>query len=177
VLRKNLPCTLNLSEQAYNSIDMKKLHHRMKAMKTVDDQEIDFIFTFIQMLKINLGNSWYSPKHEVPQGGIFSPILFDYATYFLMGDLNTALLSPYQTSCPNHSNFINPKTTGLWVDDLVFVLRSPLLSLKPKLKLLLAILIRTSGDWGLKINFKKSGLMNFFSNMRNYTHLMTRKLF
>ena len=86
-----------------------------------------------------------------------------------MEDLNTALLSSYQMSFPNHPNLINPKTTGLWADDLVFVLRTPLLSLKPKLKLMLAILIRTSGDWGLKINFKKSGLMHFFSNMRNYT--------
>ena len=36
----------------------------MKAMKTVDDQEIDFILAFIQSLKINLDNSWYLQNME-----------------------------------------------------------------------------------------------------------------
>lgn len=74
-------------EQAFNSINMRKLFNRMKNLKhqgqpMFDIRELKFLFWAYQQLKIHIGKEQFKTKYGVPQGGINSPILFDWAIYF-----------------------------------------------------------------------------------------------
>ena len=156
-------------EQAYCSIDMKKLHERMKALQVIPAAELDFIFALFQRLKIHLGNSRYSACNGVPQGGRLSPILFDFAMHFMLEDMKHSFDQDFERLFPSHPNSVTPNSAAMWADDLAFVFRTPLLSFKEKLKLILSHLMRAGNSWGLRINFKKSAIMHFFTNMATYT--------
>ncbi len=156
-------------EQAYNSINMQKLHERMLRAEILPQDSTDFIFGIFQRLSIHLGKNSYSPTHGVPQGGRLSPILFNYAMFFMLDEVKSSLDLEYAALFPRHIQIFKAKEVKLWADDFALAFRTPLLTLKEKLKLLLKTLMAIGSQWGLRINFKKSGLMHLFTRNNNYS--------
>ncbi len=70
---------------AYNSINLRLLYQRMKDDHILEEDKLVFLFTIYSKLRIKL-NYESSSKNGVPQGGINSPILFNYSMYYFLTD-------------------------------------------------------------------------------------------
>ena len=73
-------------EAAYNSINLQLLFDRISNTNIIGFCKDDalFLFSLISKLNIHLGDSHFNPQFGVPQGGITSPILFNYAMFFML---------------------------------------------------------------------------------------------
>ena len=157
-------------EQAYNSINMWKLYKRMKdEIQTkkldLDPHHLDYIFFLVRQLKIHIGHQIFKPIHGVPQGGIISPTLFNFAMHYFLTDLAQTINSLTETQNTPHRQ-ITPERTGMWADDLAFIIQHLHLNSKEgqsDLKYTIRAYshhIYTIGlSWGLRVNWKKSALM------------------
>ena len=157
-------------EQAVNSINMWKLYTHMKNdiqsdILNIKMEHLDFVFTMIRRLKIHIGKEIFTPNHGVPQGGILSPIIFNYAMYYYL----TEVFNAYNRT-PDLQEYQKIRHRGLWADDMAVVLnaieRSTFL-FKASFATLIRLLTDIGQDWGLRINWSKSGLMRMFHNFRS----------
>ena len=71
-------------KEAYNSINMGLLFEKMKEDKILRNDELVFLFAIYSKLVIRLEKESFIPKNGVPQGGINSPILFNFAMYYFL---------------------------------------------------------------------------------------------
>ena len=153
-------------EQAYNSVNMGKLYNCMATSSTVSRESLDFIFWTYSNLNISLGNHSFNPKFGVPQGGINSPLLFDFAIYFMLEDFVKELNdTPIEMNYPDSK--INTDNHYLFADDAAFALHfrhRKFEVVKERLKNFILILHKVSKEWGLHINFKKSAIMPMFNS-------------
>jgi len=111
-------------EQVYNSVRMDKLKSRLESLSSLSKNEIDLLFWGYSQLKIQLGSEEFTPHHGVPQGGINSPILFDFALYFMMEDLVKYLKQNKEKHSDVNKQKINitEENSFLFADDTVFAL-------------------------------------------------------
>ena len=152
-------------EQAYNSVNLWLLYNKMSQeidKKTLDinPQHLQFVFYIIRRLNIKIGKQNYQPKHGVPQGGILSSVLFNFSMHYMLEDwlkiINPILLTEgYPT--------VSPDDLGLWADDMLIVFDLPDSNplVKNYLRIITKTLRETALKWGLRINWKKSGLIRF----------------
>lgn len=154
-------------EQAYNSINMARLYQRMRDL-THDGapmfakNDLDFIFWIYQQLQIKLGKETFQTKFGVPQGGVNSPILFDWAMYFMMEDLQPVLALYNNLGLMPCANIeATEKNSYHFADDAAYAfhLDGDISEHKETLKKFLWMLDAVSTEWGLKINWKKSAIM------------------
>ncbi len=112
-------------KQAYNSINMSILYERMIQDKILDKDKLTFLFEIYNRLRIHLGNYSYKPQNGVPQGGINSPILFNFAMYYFLKDsasrINTRL--KIIEDLPQTPKAMTPDNNFKWADDLASLLR------------------------------------------------------
>ena len=151
-------------EQAYNSIRLDKLILGLKKLPGVDKENLNFLFWAYSQLQICLGNYSFRPKHGVPQGGINSPILFNFALYFMLEELTKSLIDSQRmtTSGNKPKILVDYSNSFLFADDSAFAFKFRYSStewIKCRLKLFYKLLISVSRKWGLKINHNKSALM------------------
>ena len=111
----------------------------------------------------------------MPQGGINSSILFDFAMHFMLEEFVVE-----HTNSDNEkdvsNNHISEENSFLYADDTTFAFRyhATWIEVKQRLKNFISILRKKSKEWGLQINFKKSGLVHFLPlqpRLKNYTDL------
>lgn len=158
-------------EQAYNSVNMPLLHQRMKNLKhegslMFDLKELDFIFWAYQQLNVQLGSQSFQTNYGVPQGGINSPILFDWAMYFAHEDLQEVINRSERTSNQPRANDEN---SFFFADDAAygFHLTGPITGHKTFFKQFLQSLRLSSTKWGLNINWSKSAIMCILRRLGN----------
>ena len=109
-------------EQAYNSINLIKLAAKLKEKTSLDHNLIDFIFWTYSKLTFNLGKESYHPKNGVPQGGINSPILFDFAIYFMLEEFVAEYhVSPEESQ--HTDNKISENNSLFFADDAAYIFR------------------------------------------------------
>ena len=155
---------------------MDKLYQRINKKNSIykfmDETEIHFVFWAYQQLEIQLGDQIFKTLFGVPQGGINSPILFDWTLYFLMEDLQSLLNHLRDSGIGDQC--INEENTFLFADDSAFGFRlcTPEANHKTFFKSFLHRLCTTSLEWGLKINWDKSALMKF-SLVSGTCHLLS----
>ena len=131
----------------------------------LDPHHLDYIFFLVRQLKIHIGHQIFKPIHGVPQGGIISPTLFNFAMHYFLTDLAQTINSLTETQNTPHRQ-ITPERTGMWADDLAFIIQHLHLNSKEgqsDLKYTIRAYshhIYTIGlSWGLRVNWKKSALM------------------
>src|SRR5687768_16930191 len=103
---------------------------------------IDFIFWAYTKLNINLGKESYTPKNSLPQGGINSPILFDFAMHFMLEEF-VAEYHASELEKVYTDNKISEENSYMYVDDTTFLFRFVSLSwikVKKRLKSFFSIL-------------------------------------
>jgi len=71
----------------YNSSNRKRLFEMLVDEKFLAQEEANFLEWFYGNQSIYLEDSRFSPQYGLPQGGLNSPILFNYAMFFLMREL------------------------------------------------------------------------------------------
>jgi len=156
-------------EQAFNSINRQKLYQQMETDRILPKADLIFLFTIISKLEIHLGDEVFKPKHGVPQGGITSPILFNFAIYYMLKEFLGKLNS--HTNLYNTGTYITHDDLGLWADDLLIVMdffKQKVISSKV-LSTTLSTLKETGLEWGLRINWAKSAIVPFFTNQRSFS--------
>ena len=121
-------------EQAYNSINMWRLYSYIKRdietnLLNIKLEHLDFVFYLIRKLRIQIGKQIFQPKHGVPQGGILSPILFDFAMHYY----TTEAFQAYNSQIEELEGpwRIDPEDVGLWADDLAIVIEAFKKTLQP----------------------------------------------
>ena len=163
-------------EQAYNSVNLWLLYNKMseeidRKILNINLQHLQFVFYMIRRLNIRIGKQKFQPKHGVPQGGILSPILFNFSMHYMLEEwlliVNSLLLTEgYPT--------ISSDDLGLWADDMLVVFDLPDSNsiTRNYLRIITKTLRITALKWGLRINWKKSGLIKFFKNLKSKTYAM-----
>ncbi len=84
---------------AYNSINMSLLYERMKKDKVMEDDRLTYLFGIYSRLTLKLDKESFPPKNGVPQGGINSPILFNYAMYYFLTEAAERINSRIEKNC------------------------------------------------------------------------------
>ena len=140
-------------EQAYNSINLGRLKESLENNNILPLQELNFIFKMITSLVIYIGDSNFKPRHGVPQGGIISPILFNFAMNFYLTEVLDRLRF--------EGMLIEPKQFIAWADDLAITLRLSEQECRRTVPKILSYLVSYGREWGLRIKFKKSALQRF----------------
>ena len=160
-------------KEAYNSINMSLLYEKMKEDNIMEDDKLIFLFTIYSRLVIRLDKESFTPKNGVPQGGINSPILFNFAMYYFLTEAATIVNMRIRLSCglPKLPDPMTPRKNFLWADDLATLLKVHPNRAKDFIKIYLEGLIETGEKWGLTINFSKSAVMDFFTHKTSYDHL------
>ncbi len=160
-------------KQAYNSINMKVLYEKMIHDKILEKDKLTFLFEIYSRLRIHLGNYSYKPQNGVPQGGINSPILFNFAIYYFLSDaaerINTSL--KVLEALPIKPEAMSPDRNFKWADDLASLLQVHPNRAKLWIRTYFTILIEEGDKWGLHINFSKSAIMEMFTSRSNYNFL------
>ena len=159
--------------QAYNSVNLELLHKRMNDDKIMDEKKLTYLFSLYSRLKIFLHEHSYQPKKGVPQGGINSPILFNYAMFYFFRDAaeRINLQIKLKDGLFFSPNLVTPRKTFLWADDLANLIIAHPNKAKTYIKIFFTILIEEGEKWGLFINFDKCGIMEMFTSRRNYNYL------
>jgi len=163
-------------QNAFNSINRKKLFDEFKRRNILEENEANFLLWLYSNQIIQCEDSTIQTLFGVPQGGINSPILFNFCMYFMMEEL----IPECETIATRHLNRtpITMKTivpcvdnTFVFADDLAFHLYGPTESnaLQLYFKEFIPILSNHSENWGLRINFKKSGLLPLFKSKKEWT--------
>ncbi len=160
-------------KEAYNSINMGLLYEMMKIDKILDEDKLTYLFTLYSKLKIRLNKESFSPKNGVPQGGINSPILFNFAMYYFLSEAARTINYKIQFSChlPQGITVMTPEKNFLWADDLASLIKAHPHRAKEFIKIYFETLIEASHKWGLPINFDKSAIMEFFTLRTSYDYL------
>jgi len=154
-----------------------EFYARMLQDKILEKTKLTYLFTLYNRIKIYLHDSFYQPTKGVPQGGINSPILFNFAMYYFLTDcsnrinLRIQLLEQRQIS----PKVMTPETNFLWADDLASLLRVHPQRAKLWISTYFTIMIEEGQKWGLHINFEKSAVMEMFSFRTNYSFLSDSK--
>ena len=164
-------------KEAYNSINMSLLFERMKKDKILKNAELVFLFMIYSKLVIKLEKESFIPKNCVPQGGINSPILFNFAMYYFLSETSEIINRRLRAYCglPNLPDPMTPKRNFLWADDLASLLQTHPNRAKDWIKVYFEVLIDVGEKWGLSINFNKSAVMDFFSHKTCHDHLSDHK--
>ena len=164
-------------KQAYNSVNMQLLFERMKRDKIIDEDKLIFLFGLYSRLKIQLGEENFNPNNGVPQGGINSPILFDFAMYYFLTDaserINLRIQLLDQLSIT--PKVMTRKGNFTWADDLASLLTVHRKKAKTWIKAYFTIMLEEGAKWGLHINYEKSAIMEMFSLKTNYNFLSDEK--
>ncbi len=160
-------------KEAYNSINMGLLYEMMKKDEILEDNKLIFLFTIYSKLKIRLGKESFTPKNGVPQGGINSPILFNFAMFYFLTEAASTINSRVLqlSGLPNAQGIMKPENNFLWADDLASLIKAHPNRAKDFIKIYFEALIESGHKWGLSINFNKSAIMDFFSLKTSYNHL------
>ena len=160
-------------KEAYNSINMGLLFDRMKLDRILEEDKLSYLFTIYSRLAIKLDKESFTPKNGVPQGGINSPILFNFAMFYFLTEAAVVINRRIRDSCGLHHlpNPISPDKNFLWADDLASLLQVHPNRAKEWIKIYFEVLIEVGSDWGLTINFNKSAIMDFFTHRTSYNHL------
>ena len=152
---------------------MSLIYEKMKKEKIVNDDKLKFLFSIYSRLVIKLDKESFTLKNGVPQGGINSPILFNFAMFFFLSEAASIINQRKRQSCglPKLPDLIIPKKNFLWADDLATLLKAHPNRAKEFIKIYFEVLIEVGEKWGLTINFSKSAIMDFFSRSTSYNHL------
>lgn len=146
-------------EQAYNSINTNLLYSKLLDQKVLPKAELDFLFYCFTNFKLTLGKYSFEPGHGVPQGGITSPILFNWAMYFMLKDIVTQMHREYTRRGIVDQFDFNKHLLFLWADDLAWVIKAKSWEqIHTKLYAGLQALIHHGKVWGLRIKWTKSAL-------------------
>lgn len=106
----------------------------------------------------------FKPKHGVPQGGITSPILFNFAMYFML----QKLLSKINENIPPLAHAIQTEDLGLWADDLLMILRFWDVAGPHLMKTICTSLTNIGQKWRPRVNWSKSAIIKFFGQKRSW---------
>ena len=90
--------------------------------------------------------------------------------YYFLSDVAQLINLRIRHSC-GLFNLPTPKSNFLWVDDLVTLLKTHPNRAKEWIKIYLEVLIEAGNKWGLRVNFSKSAIMDFFSHKTSYDFL------
>jgi len=117
-------------QAAYNSIDRKRLFDEIKKRNILNKDEADFLLWLYSNQSIKLENSEVTTKFGVPQGGINSPILFNFCMYFMLEELlpksqEIANIHLNRNSSIRDSIVPSIENTFIFADDLAFHLYGP----------------------------------------------------
>lgn len=164
-------------KQAYNSVNMQLLYNRMRQDRILEDDKLTFLFALYGRLKIYLGEEHYSPINGVPQGGVNSPILFNFAMQYFLSDAAERINKRLQhwDQLPLPPKAMTPEKNFKWADDLATLLQVNPKKAKLWIKTYFTILIEEGSKWGLNINFNKSAIMELFTQRTNYNFLSDEK--
>jgi len=129
-------------------LNRRLINNEYKKVQSTPSNELTFTFKLFQARVIHLGKETYKSRYRVPQSGKLSPILFKFAMHNFIQDL-TWTRSRLCDSLSQPPNLLQQQNIFLEADDIAIKLDTPLLWLKPKLKLLLTHMIQTGdyGDW------------------------------
>ena len=116
-------------ESAYNSVNLQLLFHQLLKLKipNLSHEDMTFLFSLISRLYIHLGDASFHPHFGVPQGGITSPILFDYAMYFMIQEtieaidlkiVNSSIIVSSKKKKVFPSYKFQHRDIFIWADDL-----------------------------------------------------------
>ena len=160
-------------KEAYNSINMNLLFERMRMDRILGDDKLAYLFSIYNKLVIRLGKEAFKPKNGVPQGGINSPILFNFAMFYFLTEAAELINRRIRQSCglPSLPNPMTPELNFLWADDLATLLKVHPNRPKEWIKIYFEVLIEVGEEWGLTINFSKSAIMDLFTRRVSYNHL------
>ncbi len=164
-------------KEAYNSINMSLLFEKMKEDQILEENKLIFLFTIYSRIKIELNKEAFTPRNGVPQGGINSPILFNYAMFYYLTEASNQINSKIQFECGflNTPNVMTPEKNFLFADDLASLIKAHPNRAKQWIKIYFETLIEVGDKWGLHINFNKSAVMDFFSQKTSYDYLSDEK--
>jgi len=156
---------------------MELLYLRMLENKILDPQKLTILFTLYSKIKIHLNQYHYQPINGVPQGGINSPILFNFAMFYFLTD--AAKRSNFKVQLaeflPRPPRAMTPDTNFLWADDLATLFRVHSKRAKLWIQIYFTILIDEGEKWSLFINFAKSAIMEMYTCRTNYNFLSDEK--
>ena len=148
------------------------LYDNLQRICALPQTDLDFIFWAYAQLRISHGDHSYTPSCGVPQGGILSPILFDFAMFFCMSEIEDKIKLLFN-ALPNIPQIIpqpfRSEDNSAWADDLATIFECQSNNFKIIIKTILRPLITVSLSWGLKINWNKSALLEFASLRRLYS--------
>jgi len=185
VYRNNLTFVIFIDYRgAYNLINRSKLFSKLNEEFPAWKKEFNFMNWLYSKQQAGLGSRSFKPRCGVPQGGINSPILFDFALYFIIEEFRNSvnkgildasgLFLPGFLKTQNYQHSIITKDNSLaYVDDVAFIINfgKNQYYLYKYLQLFFLNLTEVSKKWGLTINFKKSGLLHVRPS--HGTHLKT----
>ena len=63
---------------------MGLLYDKMREDCILQEEKLTYLFTLYSRIRIELGKESFNPKNGVSQGGINSPILFNFAMYYFL---------------------------------------------------------------------------------------------
>jgi len=165
---------------AYNAFNRKKLFNRSHQDFPENKMEMQFLEWVYQMQTAELHDITFQPKQGVPQGGINSPLLFNFALYYLLDEFKQSFNSQitdvkrlYLPGFLKHQEYqnslITQENTIAYADDLAFIINLTKKSyyLKRYLKSFYGSLTKISKEWGLSINYKKSGITHVRPTRKN----------
>ena len=159
--------------QAFNSINLTLLFEKMRYDKILEEDKLIYLFTLYSQLKIKLGNECYTPRNGVPQGGVNSPLLFNFAIYYCLTEAALTINKriQLQEGRPHLPRTMQPEDNFLWADDLATLLRVHPRRALSWIKIYFEVMIEVGLKWGLTINFSKSAVMHMFSQRTSYRYL------
>jgi len=136
-------------KEAYNSINMALLYEKMKEDNILEDKKLTFLFTIYSRLVIKLDNESFTPKNGVPQGGISSPILFNFAMFYFLSETAQIINLRIRQNCglPNLPDPMTPGRNFLWADDLATLLKAHPRRAKDWIKIYFEALIDVGDKW------------------------------
>jgi len=122
--------------------------------------------------------------YGVPQGGLNSPILFNFALYFCLRELReqTKVISKsHLNRTPKIQEYmiLSEKNTFAFADDIAIHLYGPTSSraLQYYTRSLIPVIQKISSHWGLRLNLKKCGLMPLFNTKNRWNYMCFNELF
>ena len=170
-------------ESAYNTINLQLLFKHLSKLDIphFNHEDRTFLFCLISKLNIHLGESSFRPQFGVPQGGLTSPILFNYAMYFIIHMIMEAINSKLSGSCISLRTLRKQSLSGynfqhndvfIWANDLAIRFSTIYWQeTKFMLKCILECVMSECKKWGLKINFRKSALQIFHTRRTNFSEI------
>lgn len=150
----------------------------------LEQTESEFLLWLYSNQTIYMEDSQLKTMYGVPQGGINSPILFNFAMYFCLREIREKckdLAKSHLNRTPEIQESIIPSTenTFVYADDLAFHLHGPTSSraLQYYTKDLIQLIQKVASEWGLRINHKKCGLLPLFSSKKRWLDVCYNGIF